>query len=265
MSGQHAANLLSDILKWRWQEWTPVTQVKAIRYDQDQVQGGERGGLPFGLDQVIDTATGDGAAGVCTPEGVDQFLRFWNPWMSAWSDSPSIFRDQPGAFFLQQLQENPAFDWVNSWHLDENDEPTDEGKKSQDAWDEFCEELQILHKKIARTTGNAARNRGLCPRCKQGSMLQQPGKHGYAETAVCSNTKCAATIDYSKEETAASIRAIMRQYDGQDIYLPLKDLRYIWPGLKDSTLRSWARRGQVATNEKGYRLADINMRKQVPA
>lgn len=255
MTGHHAAKLLEDILRWRLMPWTPVEQVSAIRYDADPVQGSDGGHLPFHMDQILSTPWTDGGNGVRNAEDVDKALRFWNPWMSYWTQTEAVYRQQPGAYFLQQLQENPVFQHVEAWEEDDD----------KAAWDEFTEDLQALHHNVASATGNKPRNRGLCPRCKQGSMLQQPGKRGYAETATCSNTKCSATIDYSKEETAASIRAIMRQYDGQDIYLPLKDLRTIWPGLKDSTLRSWARRGQVATNEKGYRLADINTRKQIPA
>lgn len=258
MNGQRAAALLADILKWRWQEWTPVTQVKAIRYDQDIVQGGDNHGLPFGLDQVIDTATGDGAQGVTTPEGIDAWLRFWNPRMCSWTNTAPTFREQPGAFFLQQLQENPVFTTVDYWGTDDNGNPDNYGQQCLNAWDEFCEELQTLHRKIARTTGNAPHKRGLCPKCKTGTMQQQPGPKGFNEVATCSNPTCSTTVDYSREETVASFRAVLRDPDLTDTWLTVDELRAVWPNLRLSTLRSWVRRQQVRKQGDAYNLGDIN-------
>lgn len=251
MTGTRAASLLADILKWRLQPWTPIEKISAIRYDTEPVQGGSVPGLPFGLDSYHDTTWEDGPTGTAGPDGVDEWLQFWNPWMSYWANLPSVFREQPGAIFLQQLEENPVFNNVKNW--DEDD---------QTAWTDFTNELRTMWHKIASATGNKPKNHGLCPQCKTGNLHSQPGKTGYEDQATC--TKCHHTINYQQEDPAISIRAAMRQYDGEDIYLPLKDIRAIWPDINASTIRSWTRRGQVATNQHGYRLADINLRKRVP-
>lgn len=246
MTGTRAASLLTDILRWRLQPWTPIEQVSAIRYDRDLVQGGDEGHLPFHMDQILSTPWSDGGSGVRNIEDVDKALRFWNPWMSYWTGEQSVFRQSPGAFFLQQLQENPVFSNVNGWDDDD-----------QTAWDDFTEDLQAIHRTIARATGHAPRNRGLCPKCKTGNMLQQPGQHGFDEIAVCNNRECSATIDYSQEETSASIRAILRTAT-PDTWLTLDQVRKVWPRLDRRKLHVWIGRGKVAKHQGRYNLADIN-------
>lgn len=262
MTGHHAAKLLEDILRWRLQEWTPIEQVSAIRYDQDVVQGhDDQISLPFGLDSVIDSVDSDGAVGVCDAESIDKALRFWTPWFSDWVDQPPIYRDQPGAWMLQQLQENPVFGNVDGWHLDETGDTDQYGLQCQTAWDDYCEALKIIHHKVARATGNAPLNRGLCPKCKAGNMLS-PALHktGFAEDAICSNTTCATTIHYQPDEAPNSVRAALRDENVTDqTWLTLQQLRKIWPNLKKSTMTKWARDGHIRRNgHNQYNLHDTN-------
>lgn len=247
-----AARLLADILAWKWQEWTPVEHVRSTRYDRDLVQGSNGDTrLPFGLDSIIDCVDSDGANGIVDNASVDKWLRYWTPWMQTWAGLPTAYIDQPGPLFLQQLEENRNFDHIDTW--DEQD---------QTAWADFTAELHIVHARVANATGHAPRTRGTCPKCKKGTLQQHAGQDGYSDTAECTN--CHAVIDYSREETAASIRAIMRGYDGTDLYLPLHQIRLIWPNLKACTLRKWVQRGHVHTlpntTPTRYWLRDVNTR-----
>lgn len=267
MSGHRAAALLEDILRWKSQPWTPVEQVSAIRYDQDVVQGSnDRITLPFGLDSVIDSVDSDGAVGVCDSESVDKALRFWVPWFSDWVDQEAIDRPQPGAWMLQQLQENPVFTNVNGWHLDENGDLDEYGLKCQAAWDDYCDELKLMHRKIGRSTGNAPLNRGLCPKCKQGNMQQQPlDKRGYSDEAACSNTDCDSKIpaEHIPAFQAAALKHITTTDDTGDTWIYGKQAIELYAGsLTWAHLRDWHKAGKL--DRKGnrkhyaYPLAQIN-------
>lgn len=246
LTGPRAAKLLAEILKWRLQDWTPTETISAIRYDQDIVQGSTSPDtLPFGLTATIDTTWSDGPTGTTTPEGIDKWMRFWNPWMSYWSGSESIYRQTPGAWFLQQLQENAAFTTIDSW--DEDD---------QTAWDDFTQELRTLHRKIAHTTGHAPRNRGLCPTCKRGSMQQQPGRQGFDEVAVCNNPECSATIeaDHIQEAQQLALRNITTTDSQGDTWIYGKQAIELYAGtLTWAHLRDWHKTGKL--DRKGNRRA----------
>lgn len=267
MDGPTAAKLLEDILRWRLMPWTPVTQIKAIRYDQDIVQGNnDRVSLPFGLDSVIDSVDSDGAAGISDAESIDKALRFWVPWFSDWVGQEPIYRPQPGAWMLQQLQENPVFTNVNGWHLNEDGTEDGYGLQCQTAWDDYCEELKIIHRKVARATGNAPLNRGLCPKCKQGNMQQWPlPKRGYNDEAVCSNAKCGNKIpaEHIPAFQAAALKHVTTTDTDGDIWIYGKQAIELYSGsLTWAHLRDWHKAGKLDRKGKrknyAYPLAQIN-------
>lgn len=252
MDGPTAARLLSQILKWRCQPWTPTTQVKATRYDTDKISQSAPTVLPFGLDTVIEAVESDGALGVTNYESVDKWLRFWNPWVSYWASLPQIYREQPGATYCEALETNPVFTNVDNW--DEDD---------QNAWDDFTSELKTVHTIVARATGHQPQTRGLCPICREGTLKQATGKNGFTDEAVCSNQQCGTSLNYAAGETAASIRATLRSTDiAENIFLPVSAIRTIWGSMvKSSTLRKWVQRDRVRKHGDLYNLADVNRAK----
>lgn len=250
MSATTAAKLLAEILKWRLQPWTPTSSITASRTDHDHVSGGGTHGLPFGLDATVDTTWSDGPSGTTTPEGVDKWLRFWNPWMSYWAGIESVFRQTPGPIFLQQLQENPIFRNVSEWDQDD-----------QTAWTDFTDELKAMHRLVARATGNQPKHRGICPECKQGTLRQAAGKHGYDDLAVCS----ACGMEIPAVDIRSSSQHALRGFNDttKECWLSGPRIIKIYGGaLTWAHLRDWHKQGRL--QRKGtrrnyqYSLAQVN-------
>lgn len=245
MNRETATKLLEELLKWRLDPWTPVATVSAARYDREPTSGTRTPRLPFGLEHTLESVDTDQAAGITDYASVDKWLRYWNPWISAWAGLPNVYREQPGGIILNALQTSPVFDHIDQW--DEND---------LEAWDEFTRELQTAHKKVANATGHQPRDRGLCPYCLTGTLQQHPDKHGYPNQATCIN--CHAVINYDSDETHTTITRLLQNYDGNDIYLTPRQIKTIWPHLPHGTLRRWVHEGHVTKQAGKYRLADIN-------
>lgn len=257
MTARRAAELLGDVLKWRLQIRHPEPAPKSVPTDRERIGGSGQEGLPFGLDQVIDTTWGDGPQGTTTSAGVDKWLRFWLPWLEYWAGTPATNRMQPGAWWLNQLQENQRLASIDEWDADD-----------QAAWDEHCSELRTMWWQIGHLTGHAPLTRGLCPKCKTGWLRSQYAAHkpdgsgGLQDQAQCTNPNCNTEIDYSREEITAQQRGLLRDpnIDG-GYYLTISEIKTIWPRLRASTVRSWARRGHVCKQGDRYSLRDINQRK----
>lgn len=265
MTPVRAEQLLKEILAWRLQIVLPQPDIRSTPTDTDGIRSSRSERLDFGLDQVIDTTASDGPRGTTTYEGVDKWLRFWVPWMSYWTGQPAVFRREPGAWFLAQLQGSEALAAVAEW--DEDD---------QTAWREFTSELTTMWWRVATLTGHAPLTRGLCPKCQTGKLLSYPRyKQGYDDKAQCS--KCGVTVDYTafhqpeplteveaeaieraQEQTRASFRAALRDPDLTSTWLTHTQVQAVWPRLKLATLRSWVHRQQVRKKHGLYNLGDIN-------
>lgn len=253
MTGPRAANLLENILKWKLQLTVPQPGVRSTPTDTDGIRTQNTDALPFGLDQVIDTSWGDGPNGTTTEQGVDKWFRFWTPWFSYWAGEPAKFRMQPGPWMLKHLTENPVFT-----------APADWDREDQDAWNEYTSELQTMHHRLATLTGHKPLRRSLCPKCLTGNLQSPATRDGYTDTATCTNPDCKLVIDYSQDETAASIRAALRDPNiNKDAYLTIEEIKTIWPNQRAGTLRQWANRGRVRKQRGRYNLADINQQKLV--
>lgn len=254
MSASAAARKLSDILKWKLQPFTPHPTITAIRYDTDTNPTTDPQPLPFPID-AVET---DRAHGVETPAGADQWIELWAAWLTWTLDTSAAKMDGP--WLLQQLQEHPDLHPLptpKAFPDDPDMQAWAEGFLPE--WDKFTSELTQLWWRLGSLTGNAPLRRSLCPKCKQGWLQSNPTRTGFEDQATCTNHQCNATLDYDAEEYLNSFRAIMRTEDiPHDRYLTAEEIRVIWPKLKPSTLRSWARRDRVHKQEGRYRLADIN-------
>lgn len=254
MSAGRAATLLADILKWRLQIPTPQVGPRSVPVDRERVTEDHHDALPFGLDQVIDTTWSEGPTGTTTSQGVDKWLRFWLPWLEYWAGVQATSRLEPGAWWLHQLDENPALRTVSDW--DEDDLA---------AWDEHTSELRTMWWQTAKLTGHAPLDRGLCPKCKQGTLRSPATKAGFQDEATCSNPKCELTVDYDPEEARASARAALRDPDTcYDQWLTIEEVRAVWPSISYNTIKSWVRRRQVRKRGGKYALDDINARRFRP-
>ena len=245
MTPTKAAALLEDILKWKLEIQTLEPSIRSTPTDTDGIRTSRNERLPFGLNP--DTTAADGPRGTTTYEGVDKWLRFWTPWFSYWAGEPSKFRLQPGPWMLKHLTENPVFT-----------APADWDSEDQDAWNEYTSELKTMHHRLATLTGHKPLRRSLCPKCLTGNLQSPATRDGYTDTATCTNPDCKLVIDYSQDETAASIRAALRDPGLTDTWVTIDELRAVWPNLRLSTLRSWVRRQQVRKQGDTYNLGDIN-------
>lgn len=253
MTGERAAALLADILKWKLLLTTPEPGVRSVPTDTDGIRSPNRDALPFGLDQVIDTTWADGPSGTTTEAGVDKWLRFWTPWFSYWVSQRARYRTKPGPWMLRELLENPVFLQLEDW-LPEDVE----------TWREFTSELHLMWVRLRAGVGEAPLVRSLCPKCRDGWMLsyyrrwRSDGSGGLQDIAVCS--QCSAVIDYTHDEHLASARAALRELDvPEDRYLTLAEVQAVWGAMvKPGTLRRWVHEGKVAKRDGKYRLMDIN-------
>lgn len=241
MTGTRAASLLDDILKWKLQLTPPEPGVRSVPTDTDGIRSADRDRLPFGLDQVIDTSWGDGPAGTTTEAGVDQWLRFWVPWFSYWVDQPARYRQSPGAWMLTHLQEDQVFDHPEAWADDD-----------LAAWQEFTGELQTMWRRLARATGNAPHNAGICPKCLTGTLHQHPNKTGYSDTATCNQCNAAIPTHDLERARRQSLRNITVADDKGETWIYGKQAIDLYGNqLTWAHLRDWHKQGKLP--RRGHR------------
>ena len=245
MTATKAAALLEDILKWKLEIVPLQPGIRSTPTDTDGIRTSRSERLAFGLDQIIDTTSTDGAHGCTTSSGADTWLEMWAAWLSWILDTP--LTGNPGPWLYKQLTENHALNDVREW----------EGKPRQE-WKLFTKELKTLWWRVAHLSGQAPKTRGICPTCKTGTLRSHPGKTGYSDEATCSNPKCSTTVDYSHEETVASFRAVLRDPNLTNTWVTIDELRAVWPTLRTATIRSWAHRQQVRKQGDTYNLGDVN-------
>lgn len=252
---QRAIRQLENVLKWKLQFEPRYKTVQAIKYDEDTVTVSPvEQPLPFPSDSVET----DGARGVETPRGVDTWLELWAATF-AWLLDVSGPR-MTGAWLLSLLRDHPDLNPLPTpTTYEDNPHMATWVEGLLHEWDKFTKELNLLHTQLADQTGHKPLRRGLCPKCKQGTLISPAGPHGYEDEATCTNKECNTIIDYSQEEVAASFRAAMRDPEVNATYhLTVDEIKIIWPRLNTSTLRKWVERGKVRKQNGRYNLADVN-------
>lgn len=252
-----AARQLEDILKWKIQPFTPRPTLSAVRYDRAPIKNTDETLLPFPTDAV----TTDGARGVATAAGADQWIELWASRLAWALDTATAKADGP--WLLKTLHEHPDLHPLpDPKTFEDNPELQQWAETFLYEWDQFTQELTRLWWRLATLTGNAPKRRGLCPKCRTGWLTSQPGTKGFSDEATCSNPKCRICVDYSKEEIATSFRAAMRTVEeDDDQWVSSQQARVVWPALPASTLRRWVHEGKVRKQGSLYSLADINTTK----
>ncbi|MCD4557185.1 hypothetical protein [Schaalia sp. lx-100] len=155
------------------------------------------------------------------------------------------------------------YDWAKDWALSA-DLPPDGDPVYQlitradvlhgtwDDWEAFTEDLERLHERIARLTGNAPRTIGPCivAGCTE-NVTQQQTRSGASGPLECARGHSWTTIGCYRKDAA---RAITKP----GISLTAAEIRDIYPDLSRERLKKWAQRGKITHNTQGYDLAEIN-------
>lgn len=286
---QHVAARLADINKWKHEIPQPTVGVRSVPTDSSGIRA-TTAGLPFGLDQVYDSASTDGANGVTTSSGADAVIDWCTAVYEDLSGTRKPTTVSAPSWLHGQLEAGAMNDELQNWwecwvsHHTDNHDCTHSGCDQEDVdalsvaenllddWHWLAREINRLRARVANLTGHLEADQGPCPTpgCN-GRLLAPYENDGRAKTATCSNNACGTSIE--EDSAAETFRIAMR--DNRQVRNPtwvtLDQALYIYgrepatidhdakPGMISETqLWKWVERGHVARQGRTYNLWDIN-------